>query len=130
MAEQFTLQMMIPAKTEQVFLTWLDIKLHTTITGGNYQVEPVAGGKFSAWDGYISGSFIDIEPSQRISMNWRASEFPEDAPDSKLTITFEGNKNETLVTLKHTNIPEGLGETYKQGWFDYYLDPLVEYYSK
>jgi len=130
MAEQFTIQKMIQARPEQVFQIWLDSRLHTTITGGNYQIEPVTGGKFTAWDGYICGTLIDIEPSRRISMRWRASEFPQDAPDSPLELTFEDKGNETLVTLNHSTIPEGLGESHRQGWFNFYLDPLVKYYSK
>ncbi|MGA9399117.1 MAG: SRPBCC domain-containing protein [Anaerolineaceae bacterium] len=130
MAEQFTIQKMIRARPEQVIQTWLESRLHNVITGGNYQIDPVAGGKFTAWDGYITGTIIEIEPPIRISMHWRASEFPQDAPDSQLELSFEGKGNETLITLKHSNIPEGLGESYRQGWLNFYLNALAKYYSK
>jgi uncharacterized protein YndB with AHSA1/START domain len=130
MADQFTIQKIIQARPEQIFQVWVDDRLHTAVTGGNYQLDPIAGGKFAAWDGYISGSFIKLDPPHRISMYWRASEFPEDAPDSVLEISYEDNEDGTLVTLDHSNIPEGLGENYRQGWFDFYLDPLVKYFTK
>jgi uncharacterized protein YndB with AHSA1/START domain len=129
-ADQFTLKVLIQAEPEQVYQTWINSQLHTLITGGNYQVDPVAGGRFNAWDGYISGSFIDLDPPRRIRMYWRASEFPEKSADSQLEILFEEKDNATQITLTHTEIPQGLGESYRQGWSDFYLNPLVKYYSK
>ncbi len=63
-------------------------------------------------------------------MDWRASEFPVNEPNSVLEIVFDDKGSETLVTINHSNIPEGLGEQYRKGWFDFYLDPLCEHFSK
>jgi activator of HSP90 ATPase len=46
-----------------------------------------------------------------------------------LEIKFEEKGKGTRVTLIHTEIPDGQGEMYKQGWNDYYFRPMKKYYT-
>jgi activator of HSP90 ATPase len=43
---------------------------------------------------------------------------------------LDENPNGTKITLTHTNLPEGQGESYKQGWDDFYFTPMRAYFSK
>ncbi|MCJ7659107.1 MAG: SRPBCC domain-containing protein, partial [Anaerolineales bacterium] len=72
---------------------------------------------------------LEAEPFQRIVQAWRTTEFPEDSPDSRLEILIEDMDNGVQVTLVHSGIPAGQGENYRQGWGEYYFDPMQRYFS-
>jgi activator of HSP90 ATPase len=100
------------------------------MTGSPAQVDGTIGGKFSAWDGYIFGSTLDLMPNQRIVQTWRTSEFPEDAPDSRLEVLLEDVDRGTKVSFIHTEMPEDQMDSYRQGWEDFYFKPMKEYFRK
>jgi hypothetical protein len=86
-------------------------------------------GRFTAWDGYIEGRTLEEVPPAKIVQAWRTSDFPEDAPDSILTIYFEAAPGGTKVTIQHTNIPDGQGASYESGWTEHYFEPMTRYFS-
>jgi len=120
----------IPASVSDIYSTWLSSEGHAAMTGNPANVDVKVGGKFSAWDGYIFGSTLELEPDQRIVQAWRTTEFPEDAPDSRLEILFEEATRGTKVTLIHSDMPEDQVDSYRQGWEDFYFKPMKEYFSK
>ena len=61
---------------------------------------------------------------------WTTSEWPEDAPPSKIEWTFVQKDNGTEVTMVHSKVPESQVESYRQGWIDYYWGPLKKYFAK
>jgi activator of HSP90 ATPase len=128
--ESFTLSANIPATPEQIYEAWLSSEGHSQMTGSPAEVQGRSGGSFKAWDGYIWGKTLELESYHRIVQAWRTSEFPEESPDSRVEILFEGSNGETKITLIHTDIPEGQGESYKQGWEDFYFTPMRAYFSK
>jgi activator of HSP90 ATPase len=93
-------------------------------------VESGSNGAFTAWDGYIRGKTLEIEPHSRIVQAWRTSEFPDDSPDSRVEILLEEDSNGAKITLVHTDIPNEQGDGYKQGWEDFYFTPMRAYFSK
>jgi uncharacterized protein YndB with AHSA1/START domain len=128
MPEQLKLSIILPAAPETVFHAWLDSALHAEFTGSPAEVDARVGGAFSAWDGYITGEILELIPPKRIVQAWR-TEFPQDAPASRLEAIFEPEGSGTCLTLVHTNIPEGQAENYRQGWDDFYFSPLQTYFS-
>ena len=100
------------------------------MTGSVAKVSGRLRGKFSAWDGYISGKTLELDPERRIVQAWRTTEFPKDAPDSHLEVFLAKTKSGTKVTLTHTKIPEGQSVSYKQGWEDFYFTPMKKYFGK
>lgn len=98
------------------------------MTGSPAKVDGRDGGAFTAWDGYIWGTFLELTPNKRILQSWRTSEFPEDAEDSQVEILLEEQNGKTKLTLVHTNIPAGQSESYRQGWEDFYFKPMREYF--
>jgi uncharacterized protein YndB with AHSA1/START domain len=129
MPDSFIVSCVVAAKPERVYSAWLDSDEHSHFTGSPADIEPGVGGEFSAWDGYITGTTLEIEPSHRIVQAWRTTDFPADAPDSRVEITFKMVKTGTEITLHHTNIPDGQGDEYRQGWEDYYFAPMMEYFG-
>ena len=107
MAEAFEVTAEIPASPELIYTAWLDGKLHTAMTGAGAEVDPVVGGKHSAWDGYIWGVNLEMEAGKRFVQSWRTTEFPEEAEDSRVEVRLISVDEHTEVTLVHTNIPDG-----------------------
>jgi activator of HSP90 ATPase len=126
----FTISDIIPAKASQIYNAWLSSDGHTAMTGSPAQVDGNVGGKFSAWDGYIFGSTLDLTTNQRMVQAWRTSEFPEDAPYSHLEVLLEEVDGGTKVTFVHSDMPEDQVDSYRQGWEDFYFKPMKEYFGK
>ena len=130
MSEKLKLSIELPASPEAVYHAWLDSDEHAAFTGSPAHIDPSVGGKYEAWDGYISGITRELQPPHRIVQTWRTTEFPEKAPDSLLEVLLEPAGNGTRLTLVHTEIPDGQSEEYEQGWQDYYFEPLKAYFKK
>jgi activator of HSP90 ATPase len=130
MKNSFKLVETFPVDAKTLYSGWLDSSIHGAFTGGQEtKINPKVGGKFSAWDGYIFGTTLELDPFRRIVQTWRTTEFPADAPDSHLEILFEEIKDGTKLTLNHTNLPEDQVEDYIQGWKDYYFKPMHDLYK-
>lgn len=127
--ESIKINAIIPADIENVFKFWTDSKLHTSITGSTAKINGKAGGEFTCWDEYISGHFVEIDHPKRIIQNWRTVEFPDNSPDSILTLSFKKQNEGTKITLVQTRIPDGQGDDYKQGWIDHYFDLMKKYFK-
>jgi activator of HSP90 ATPase len=130
MKTSFKLSAVIPASPAEIYKAWLSTKGHTDMTGSPAKATGKVGGKFAAWDGYIFGRTLELEPDRRIVQAWRTSEFPDDAPDSRVEIYLEKAKGGTKVTLTHVDIPPGQADSYKQGWKDFYFRPMKGYFKR
>jgi activator of HSP90 ATPase len=130
MKNGFILSAVFDVELEVLFKAWLDSKEHSKFTGSPAKISPKVGGKFSAWDGYITGETTEIDKNHKIVQQWRTTEFPDSSPDSILMLTFEKAKNGTKLISKHTRIPEGQADEYRQGWEEFYFEPMKKYFSK
>lgn len=126
----FTLSTVLPVSAKKIYQAWLSSEGHSAMTGSPAKVTARVGGKFTAWDGYIFGKTLEMESPRRIVQAWRTTEFPEKAPDSLVEVLLEEIKGKTKITLKHSEMPEGQVESYKQGWEDFYFKPMKEYFGK
>jgi hypothetical protein len=80
MAFDFTVSDIIPARPPQIYQAWLSSDGHRDITGGaDAEISPQEGADFTAWDGYISGKNLKLEPDA-------ASSNPGARPSSPTTI--------------------------------------------
>jgi activator of HSP90 ATPase len=130
MSDSIQLSTVLTAAPEDIYLGWLSSREHSAFTGSPAQIDSRLGGKFTAWDGYIQGTTLELKPYERIIQSWRTTEFPPDSPDSRLEVQLEAVEDGTKITFIHTEIPDGQGQSYYEGWEDYYFKPMLEYYSK
>src|SRR5215831_18542438 len=119
----------INAPPDRIYSAWLDSTEHSLFTGGKAAVEPGVGGRFTAWDGYIQGTNLELEAGRRILQAWRSTEFPAGSGDSRLEVLLEPVEGGTRMTLIHTEIPEGLAANLEQGWREHYLSPMAKYFG-
>ena len=130
MKNDFTVSETLNASAETIYNAWLSTQGHTLMTGSPAKVDGRVKGEFTAWDGYIWGTFVELDASKRILQAWRTSEFPDDANDSLVEVLLEEKDGKTKITLLHSNIPEGQADGYKQGWEDFYFKPMREYFGE
>ena len=125
---EFTIKTNIKATAKQIYKAWLSTQGHTKMTGGTAFVSDKAGDTFTAWDGYIKGKNLVLEPYNRIVQSWRTSQFEEGEEDSQIEITLKEKDGETKLTLTHSNVPES-GEHYIKGWDKHYFQPMKRYFE-
>jgi activator of HSP90 ATPase len=130
MESYFTLSVELPGDPERLYKAWLSSREHSAFTGSVAKITARKGGRFTAWDGYISGMTLELEPYRRIVQAWRTTDFPEDAADSQLEIIIEPVEGGTKLTLIHSNLPNGSSEEYRQGWQDSYFAPMKAYFAQ
>ena len=114
----------LPGAPSAVFDALMNEELHAEFTGSAAAIDARVGGRMSAWDGYIEGIFLELEPPKRIVQTWRTSEWPAGYADSRLEITLAPASGGTLLTMVHSYVPRDQAPDYEQGWWDSYWEPL------
>ncbi len=122
-------KVLIQASPEEVYKALTNVKIHSEFTGGKATGLARKGCKFTAWDGYIIGKYLELEQGKRMLMEWRTTEFPEEHPSSVLEFTFKEKGKGTEIQLKQTGLPASQADSYKQGWIDYYWIPMKTYFE-
>lgn len=126
--ESCRIEAFFPVNPGDIYKAWLSPEKHAAMTGGDATGDGSAGSPFTAWDGYISGTNLELEPSGRIVQSWRTSEFSSDDEDSRIEIILEEAPGGCKFTLIHSNIPVGQTQ-YEQGWQDHYITPMTNYFT-
>ena len=133
---ELTLTRLIPATPTEVFDVWLDSKsaggpwfgcnkliLDAKVDGLFYHSVVHQG---SEWAHY--GRFVVLDRPRRIEHTW-VSEGTRGL-ESVLSITFEPQGKSTLVTLRHTGVPDdAFGLQHGEGW-NYVLGAIEARFAK
>ena len=125
---EFMLEIILPATPQRIYEGWLDSGEHTRMTGGEAVISNMEGDNFTAWDGYIWGTNLELRPYDFIKQSWRTSEFEPEQEDSTIEITLEALAEGTLMKLYHYNLTQK-DHAYKQGWEDHYFTPMLAYFT-
>jgi uncharacterized protein YndB with AHSA1/START domain len=121
----------IRASAEEIYEAWLDAEKHTAMTGGRATSDGRAvGTRFTAWDDYIWGEHLALEPNRKIVQAWTTSEFPPGSTPSRVEVVLEPLPDGTRVMIVHTEIPEGQGARYEGGWRDFYFTPMKKHFGQ
>ena len=129
--EKIKVSVKLNCTPKEVFTGWLNDAIHAEFTAGaKAKISASEGGEFSVWDGYITGTNVEIFPHKRIIQKWRTTDFAATDEDSLLELFFTYKDGATLLTLTHTNIPNDQGENYKKGWKDHYFNYMKKYFEK
>ena len=128
MTIDFTVSAVIPASPEAIYDAWLDSDGHSKMTGSPAHATSNVGDPFDAWDGYISGKNLELEPSKRIVQSWRGSSYKDSDSDSQIEVNFESVEGGTKITLTHTNVPDDQA-SHELGWTTHYFDPMRKHFG-
>jgi activator of HSP90 ATPase len=128
MAYDFEVSDALPATPEAIYAAWLTSDGHSAMTGSQARVDARVGGEFEAWDGYISGRTLALEPGRRIVQSWRTAEFSAADEDSRIEVLLEPLAGGTRITLRHTNVPNDQRGYEQGGWQENYFDPMRAYF--
>jgi activator of HSP90 ATPase len=116
-----------PASPERLFQIYIDSKKHSAATGAKATLSRKVGGKFTAFDGMLSGRNLVVIPNHMIVQAWRGSHWKKADPDSILIIKFSKTKKGGRVDLAHVNVPDHDHAGVTKGWPKFYWKPWRDY---
>lgn len=97
------------------------------IIGGKVSSDAKPSGNFSAYDGYLFGTFVEVVPGKKIVQKWACEDFPKNQfSDVKIELKKKTDKQTELIFTQE-NVPEELFEDLSAGWNEFYWDPIKDY---
>ena len=108
----------------------MDSAKHSKFTGAEASVSRKIGGAFSAYDGGLTGTILELVPDIRIMLSWRAADesWPSDYY-STATFSLEGIEGGTRLIFIQTGVPEQSFDDINQGWQTYYWSKLEQFFE-
>jgi activator of HSP90 ATPase len=123
-----TQTVVVPAAPDQVYDALVNPTVHAAFTGSPATGSARVGGTFTAWDGYISGVYRELTKDRKIVQDWQTTEWPEGARPSRVEFSLVKVEGGTRIRMVHSTVPAQQADAYRQGWIDYYWDPLKAYF--
>jgi activator of HSP90 ATPase len=125
----FEVSDVVHATPEALYRAWISSEEHSAMTGSVAHVEPREGGEFDAWDGYIHGATLTLEPFTRIVQTWRSANFTAEHADSTIEVLFAEEGDGTRIRVRHSNVPDDQLGYEDGGWQKSYFDPMKTYFA-
>ncbi len=125
-----TQKVIISATPTQVYEAFTDPDKHSAFTGSKATGKPKINGKFTAWDGYSFGKFIELEKNKRLVQEWQTTDWPEGYGPSRFELTFKPVPEGTEITMVQSDVPKEQEEELADGWKEFYWKPLKAYFKK
>ena len=84
------------------------------------------GSEFSLWEGDITGKIIETIADKKVVQEWY---FGEQTEKSIATITITPDRENSIVTVEHTNIPDDDFEGIAEGWREFYIGAIISFFN-
>lgn len=84
------------------------------------------GSEFSLWEGDITGKNIEFIQDKKLVQEWY---FGDQTEKSIVTITVFPDKDNSSVTVEHTNIPDEEFDDIAEGWREYYIGAIISFFN-
>ncbi|KAL2215845.1 Aha1 domain family [Thermoascus aurantiacus ATCC 26904] len=114
---------------EEMYTTFTDPQRIAAFTRGAPRQFDGAhvGGKFSIFDGNVTGEYVALEPYTLIKQKWRLAQWPE-GHFSTLEIRFDQNDVDRVTNMRvtWTGVPVGQEEVVKNNWDVYYVRSIKQ----
>jgi len=93
-----------------------------------YPAQMVAepGSEFSIWEGDITGKNLEFVQDRKVVQEWY---FGDQTEKSIVTITIHPDRNNSQVTVEHTNIPDDDFADIAEGWREYYMGAIINFFN-
>lgn len=122
---------LIKASPHEVYEAFMDSKKHSKFTESKAKISREIGGNFTIFEGALEGKNLELIQDKKIVQSWRSNE--EGWPKthySTITIELESIKEGTRLIFKQTDVPLSSYESVKEGWNEYYWEPLKNLLEK
>jgi activator of HSP90 ATPase len=116
----------IHAEPEEVFYALTNPFTIELWTGYPATMNAEAGTEFSLWEGDITGKNLEIITNKKIVQEWYFGDQPE---KSIVTLKVFENKKGTQLEVNHVNIPDEDFENIVEGWNEYYVGAIIEFFE-
>ncbi|MGA3012963.1 MAG: SRPBCC family protein [Bacteroidales bacterium] len=119
------------ATPEQVYHLLMDEEKHSAFTVTKAVISKDVNGKFNVFDNYIHGYNIELTEGKKIVQAWHFTE--EGWPDDHYSLcTFQFIKvgNKTKLIFVQTGVPENNVASLKEGWKEFYWQPMKAYLKR
>ncbi len=115
------------ASPHDVYEALMDSEKHSRFSGAKASISREVGGSFTAYDGALSGTILELVPDVKIVQTWRGSDDGW-VPGHYSTATFslEAVNSGTRLTFVQTGVPEQSFEQISQGWHTYYWPKMKQ----
>ena len=117
------------ALPSQVYNALIDSKLHAKFSKAKAKISKKIGGKFTAYDGYLTGKNLILVPGKKIVQSWHSSEWAK-GHMSKVTFIFKKIKTGTKLMFTHNNVPLNDVKDVTEGWKKFYWQPMKKMLEK
>lgn len=119
----------VAGSPHDVFELLVDSEMHAMFSGASAELERKAGGKFSHYDGSLTGFVLDLKKDRRIVLAWRSSGWPEGSY-SIAQFNLKKVKGGTQIEFLQYGIPSSDFKDISEGWRQYYWAPIKAYFQK
>jgi activator of HSP90 ATPase len=117
------------ASPTRLYDTLMDSRKHAAFTGEAASISKKVGGKIAAYGDYIEGKNVELIRGRKIVQLWRGSDWPE-GHFSKVIFKFKSFKGGAKLTFTQTGVPDAQYKSIKQGWIDFYWEPMRAWLGK
>lgn len=119
----------VKATPHEIYDILMDSKKHSQLIGDKASISTKVGGKFTVYGDYITGKNIELVQDKKIVQSWHANDWVE-GHYSTVTFNLIKTKTGTKLDFTQTNVPDEHYKDIKQGWIDYYWQPLKDMLKK
>jgi activator of HSP90 ATPase len=84
------------------------------------------GSEFSLWEGDITGKNIEFIQDKKVVQEWDFGDNPE---KSLVTITIQKDRDDSIIIVEHSNIPDEDFEDIAEGWREYYFGAINTFFN-
>jgi uncharacterized protein YndB with AHSA1/START domain len=126
------LKRVIAGPPDKVFKAWLDPKepCNPWSRGRTLGLEPKAGSLYCVvvgGEGYIFGRVLKLAPGKQLKHTWMTRY--THGLETTVTVDFKKHPSGTLMTLRHTGLPDDKdGRLHREGW-DQFLGMMEKYFA-
>jgi activator of HSP90 ATPase len=114
---------------EELYTTFTDPQRIAAFTRGPPRQFDGAhvGGKFSIFDGNVTGEYVTLEKPKQIVQKWRLAQWPE-GHFSTQEIFFDQNDVDSVTVMRvtWTGVPVGQEEVVQRNWDGYYVRSIKQ----
>ena len=120
----------LPGTPRQAYDLLMTTKGHQAFSGAKARISGQVDGLCSAYDGYCEARNVQLEPGLLIVQAWRATDWEEGWWSTASWDFASAKGGGTKLTFTQKGIPAKDYEDIKQGWVDYYWEPMKAYLAK